>query len=391
MAGFLNSFSPIIAGSSGTTAIQFILPPGTDASLGSVTFKLQDSDGLVYSSGSAIGYSISVAPHAVQVNGSIILMIPDNIPVNPTGTAYQVSMVLSIPGVSPIFQNALVTVLPNTMVSTGAADTVIVRGNSAKLNLVLPTLPGYVTANFYKDNDIINASPPAVQGPVVTSDGYSYTIVLDTTQIPASLEPYGVIWLIGDDPITLHDQEQSAVYIISPTQVQAAKDLMLRINKARTSIGDRPTFEITEMFSYLRRGMDWFNSIGAATNFNMTNAKYGTREFWIKFSEVVALRAQYMFEGETSFDFQGQAISLSVDRSQFYDGLASTIESEAVEATRVFKQQMAKRGNSGGDGSANPTSLQHGAIGSVGISLSPVSNLRLGNPNSYFFGIRPFW
>lgn len=391
MAGFLNSFSPIVAGSSGTTAIQFILPPGTDASLGSITYKLQDPDGIVYASGNAIGYSVTAAPNAVQVNGTIVLAIPDSIPTNTVGTAYQVSMTLTLPGQNSVMQNALVTVLPNTMVATGASDTVIIQGNLSELELVLPNVEAYVTANFYRDNDIINPTPPTVTGPVATSDGYRYTISVNTSQIPPSLEPYGVIWLFGDSNVSISDQEQSAVYIVTPTQIQAAKDLMLRINKARTSIGDKPTFSVTEMFSYLRRGMDWFNSTGLATSFTMTNAKYGTREFWLKFSEVIALRAQYMFEGETAFDFQGQAISLNVDRAQYYEGLASSIENEAMEPTRQYKQQLGKRGNTGGDGSVNPNTLRHGAIGSVGISLTPVSNIRLGNPNSYFFGIRPFW
>jgi len=145
------------------------------------------------------------------------------------------------------------------------------------------------------------------------------------------------------------------------------------------------------MMSYLRRGADWFNAYSLVTTFSMTNAKNGIREYWIKFSEVIALRSQYMYEGETAFDFQGQAVSLNIDRSQYYEGLASVIENEVLEPTRMLKQQLAKRGNTDGDGSVDPNALRRGAIGSLGISLTPVSNLRLGNPNSYFFGIRPFW
>lgn len=391
MAGFLNSFSPIVAGSSGTTAIQFILPPGTDASLGSITYKLQDADGIVYASGNAIGYSVSTVTNAVQVNATIVLAVPDTTPTNTVGSSYQVSMTLALPNQNSVMQNALITILPNTMVATGASDTVIVQGNLSELELVLPIVYPYITANFYRDNDVINPNPPTVSGPVATSDGYRYTIAVNTAAIPPSLEPYSVIWLFGDSNVSISDQEQSAVYIVTPTQIQAAKDLMLRINKARTSIGDKPTFSVTEMFSYLRRGMDWFNSVGVATSFTMNNAKFGTREYWLKFSEIIALRSQYMFEGETAFDFQGQAISLNVDRAQYYEGLASAIENEAMEPTRQYKQQLGKRGNIDGDGSANPATLRHGAIGSVGISLTPVSNIRLGNPNSYFFGIRPFW
>ncbi len=391
MSGFLNSFSPIVAGNSGTTVVQFVLPSGTNAAGGSIQYELVDPNGIVYTSGTAIGYSVTTSPNSVQANATVVLSVPSNIPVNLLGTAYQVSMTLNIPGKSPVLQTALVTIQPNTMVYTGASDIVCIKGTTAKLQLVLPEDFPTVTANFYKDNDIINPTPPSVTGPVVTSDGYAYSINLVTQQIPASLEPYGVIWQYGASATDLEGQEQSSVYVITQSMIQAAKDLQLRINKARTSIGDKPTFDITEMFSYMRRGMDWFNSVGITTSFTMTNAKFGTREYWLKFSEVIALRSQYMFEGETAFDFQGQAISLNVDRSQYYEGLASAIESEAMEPTRQYKDQLGKRGNINGDGSADPNSLRKGAIGSLGISLTPVSNLRLGNPNAYFFGIRPFW
>lgn len=390
MAGFLNSFSPIVAGNSGTTLIQFQLPAGTSAASGVISYELKDADGVVYANGMAVGYNVVNTANAVLVNASIILTVPSNIPTNIVGTAYQVSMKLSIPSLPDNFQSALITILPNTMVETGAADIVSIHGTKALLELVLAENK-YVTADFYKDNTKINPTPPTVSPAVATSDGYAYQIELNTQPLQPSLEPYGVVWFYGNDATHLYDQEQSSVYVITQSQLQAAKDLQLRINKARTSIGDKPTFDITEMLSYLRRGMDWFNAFGIVTSFTMTNAKYGTREYWLKFSEIIALRAQYMFESETNFDFQGQAISLNVDRTGFYEGLASAIESEVQEAARQYKQQLGKRGNTNGDGSADPNSLRKGAIGSLGISLTPVSNLRLGNPNSYFFGIRPFW
>lgn len=391
MSGFLNSFNDTVAGDTATTTIQFVLPLNFDASLGNISFLLQDAEGLVYSYGVANNYSVSQSQNAVLVQAQVNLTIPSTIPTNNMGTAYQVSMLLEVPNEKPVYQNALIKVLPLTMKETGASDCVIIKGSRSSLDLTLPRQYNVVSANFYRDNDIINPTPPIIAPPVPTADGFVYSIKLNTQQIQATLNPYSVIWLYGDSPTELDEQTQSSIYVVTPSMMQAAKDLLLRVNKARTSIGDRPTYSIDEMMSYLRRGADWFNAYSLVTTFSMTNAKNGIREYWIKFSEVIALRSQYMYEGETAFDFQGQAVSLNIDRSQYYEGLASVIENEVLEPTRMLKQQLAKRGNTDGDGSVDPNALRRGAIGSLGISLTPVSNLRLGNPNSYFFGIRPFW
>jgi hypothetical protein len=76
-----------------------------------------------------------------------------------------------------------------------------------------------------------------------------------------------------------------------------------------------------------------------------------------------------------------------VDRSQYYESLAASLESAITESCRQLKQQMAKRGISSGDGSQNPNALAYGAIGTVGISLSPISNIRsFGVGNTWWGG-----
>jgi hypothetical protein len=120
----------------------------------------------------------------------------------------------------------------------------------------------------------------------------------------------------------------------------------------------------------------------------MTNATGPVRNYWINMSEIEALRSQYMAESEAAFDFQGQAISLSIDRTQYYEALASAIEIQIQEPMRTLKQNLGKRGALAGDGNVDPTQLRQGAIGTIGISLSPVSNLRPFNANYWLGGLR---
>lgn len=387
---FLNSFEPVQAGNSATTVAQFVLPVGTNASSGVITYELLDASGVVYSSGGATNYTTTNAVNGVVAQADVTVVVPSNIPVTLTGSAYQVKLNLAIVGYPVYTMYSLVQVLPNTYVEQGASDLVEIKGNTCNLQLVLPTSQPYVTANLYWYNDILNSAPPTVTGPTAVSDGYMWQITLDTsTEVtPASLVPYQFVWSYGASSSSPLSSEASSVYIVTASVLQAVKDLMAKINKAKTSLGERPTFSSTEALTYLRLGADKFNAFGMPTNFSFTKATGGVRAFWLAFSEIEALRAQYMFEGESAFDFQGQAISLNVDRTQYYDGLASSVENQITEPARQFKVQLAKRGNLDGEGDVNPNALRQGAIGSIGISLSPVSNIRPYNATLWANGLR---
>jgi len=85
------------------------------------------------------------------------------------------------------------------------------------------------------------------------------------------------------------------------------------------------------------------------------------------------LESAYLMEGEKAFQFQGANISLDVDRTSFLDSAAAKIQQRLDNEVKNAKQVMIMRGASSGDGSVDPQRLQKGAIGSVGISISPAS------------------
>jgi hypothetical protein len=149
-----------------------------------------------------------------------------------------------------------------------------------------------------------------------------------------------------------------------------------KINKARTTLYGHPDLLYPEstIMTWLRRGADAFNiAYGQFTSFTFTNALGGIREFWLLEAELAALQSQYLAEGEKAFNFQGAQISLDVDRTQFLDNAESKIQSRLDNELKLIKQNLIIKGNTSGDGSADPSKLQPGAIAAVGITITPAS------------------
>lgn len=385
---FLNTFESVVAGNSATTVAQFVLPVGTDASNGVVTFELLDADGAVYSSGTGTGYSFTAAANGVVAQATVVVPVPSNIPTNITGESYQVRITLTTPDfTTQLFANLIVN--PATLTYTGAEDVVELSGNTVQMNLVLPATFTTVTADFYYQNTKINPAPPTILGPTATADGYHYwlNLTLDPSVVPATLYPYHLLWQYSNAGSGVNI-ENAAVYCVTPSMMQAMKDLLAEINKARTSIGERPTFSVLDAFTHLRLGGDLWNAFGNPTTFTFTNAVGGVRAYWLAWSKISALRSQYLFEGESAFDYGGQSVTLNIDRTQYYEGMASAIESSITEPGRAFKGILAKRGNTSGDGNVDPNKLRFGAIGTVGVTLSPVANIRPWNVNTWLGGQR---
>jgi hypothetical protein len=106
----------------------------------------------------------------------------------------------------------------------------------------------------------------------------------------------------------------------------------------------------------------------------MVNATGGIREYWLRYAEVAMLQAHALAEGEKAFNFSGQAISLDVDKSQYYQTLADNLLQQINEDIRPFKQNLLKKGAVAGDG--NMAGVANGGLGAssrLGLSIHPAS------------------
>jgi hypothetical protein len=159
--------------------------------------------------------------------------------------------------------------------------------------------------------------------------------------------------------------------------LNAIEDCRMQVMKARSTLlgFDDAIFDTATIVSWLRRGRDYFNGAGGVfTLFDMTDATGPIRELWLRCSELSMLRAQSLAEGEKAFNFQGQAISLDVDKTQYYDKLADALESQLNNDIAPLKKALKLMGISSGTGNVNSASYT-GNRARVGISISPASHL----------------
>lgn len=389
MTAFTNSVTHVVAGNSATTLASFMVPDIFQlVSSGFITFDLIDADNAVYSSGNGINYTVTADNEANFITADCAITVPSNIPVTTVGTNYQIRYTLTLPDEEDqeFFIYTSLIVLPPTQVELGAIDKVEIAGGSCVLNLITQDAAvGPVTVDIYLSNMAVSGFTGLVAAaPINLADGYQYDVAVNTLGLTPALVPYTAIWNYTVNGVTLH--QSASLFAVTPSIMAAMSDILLTINKSRAHFGYQPVFNPTEVVSYLRLGADYFNGLFLPTMFTMTNATGPVRYFWLQCSAIVALRAQYLMEGESAFDFSGQSISLNVDRSQFYDSMAGAIDSQIQEPLRQLKANLSKRGLTSGDGNVNPLAIANNAIGTIGISNSPVSNLRTSNVNWLFGG-----
>lgn len=359
--------------------VAFMFPLDSSVSNGQIVWELIDQDGRIYSQGNAFGLTTSVLSHAVKVTASAVINVPSDVTPTLEGQAYQVRWTLRVNG-QTYYSYETLRVTSSYTVPVGPEDIIELSGDDFPAQLVFSKPFENVSFAVYYQNDKITGDIPANQS-ARTSDGWLYTGMLQGVVLPAHLEPYSIMWTgYNSNAPAARERQTGKVFIVNASIMSAVSDLRLMINKAHTTLFHEQDMIFSEavLLSFLVSGRDYFNGAGAGmlTAFTMLNAQGSIREFWIRSSAVAALRAQYLAEGEKAFNFSGKAISLDVDRSQFYQSLLDNLKSELDTELKPFKQNLIKKGINTGDGNMDPSlglGMRRGANGSVGITISPAT------------------
>lgn len=365
-----------IPGASLTNNIKLVVPASVKLTNPVLSYLILDDNGTVWASGQANILDTQPVSNSIVITATALVNIPSTIPPS-VNSKYTFQWTLQTAGTA-FATSEMFTVISPFEMDTGATDAVEIIGNpSTTLTLLLENEGSNIQCALYQNNTMV-ALQPFTGNAVELAQGFLYQVTIPIQAVPPSVAPYSIVWTYTDS-YGNSNNETSELYILTPSITNLMNDIKKVINKARQSVGDPVvTFSPSELASYVRQGADTFNGVGQTTNFNMTNAVGPIRQYWMGLSEVWALKSQTLEEGVRAFQFGGKAISLDVDRSGIYNEMAESIESSVMATLPGFKTLLSKRGLLGGDGNISPTAIAGGAIGSLGIALSPVSNLGWG-------------
>lgn len=388
---FQDLVGTIMAGESavGTGIFAFtneLMPTG-----GSVTWDLLAENGTVWASGNAFSYEVRSTGFSNTVYAKAVINVPTNVPPTLEGQKYQIRWTLDLSVPTPLGSSALpqqffafeqITVVGLNSIPLGTQPSVELQGSIADLSLVTEELYDTVTVSIYYQNrlvagplEVATPTTPVDSGPQRVATGWLYQVMVDTTNIAVTdLEPFTAIWRYSNSQYSSNVYSEHAdFWVINPSISQAINDLKATINKAQTTLYGRPDllYPPNAVLTYLRRGRDMFNGYkGYFTSFTMINAVGPIREYWLLCSSLLAIEAQLGGEIEKSFEFQGQAIELRVDRTAALEAWMGRIQQRLDNELPNVKTQLINKGNTGGDGSQDPSQLQPGAMGGVGLTLT---------------------
>lgn len=372
---FSDLIDTIEAGNAAIATAPFAFPTSVDPTGGFVIWELLDSEGNTYANGNAFEYLVQSTGISNSVIARAVVSVPSSVPPSLEGQKYVLRWTLSLDS-DRFYSFENITVVGLNTVPLGTQPSVELVGDTATVSIVIDKLYDNVTVELYNSNDLL---VPPVQIPLGSrvGNGYYFSGYIDTTNINPSVDPYTIVWKYWDsrDPRSAF-RESASFWVVTPTMMQAVDDVKAKVQKARAELygGGDLLFPISTIMMWLRRAKDAFNGgYGIFTSFTMTNARGPIREFWLLFAELMALESQYLAEGEKSFNFSGQSISLDVDRTQYFDNAAEKIRSRLQEEFKPFKTNLTIKGNLGGDGSVDPSVMARGANGGVGITISPAT------------------
>jgi hypothetical protein len=353
----------------------FMLPPGTDVTSGYVTWTLLDKQGTVYAVGNAYDFTPNITSSFVSVEAHAVVNVPSDITPSSNTDAYQLRWELNLNGTVNQYAFETIRIADTFTTPHGAQDTVEMAGDLAYLDIVLDRAWDNVSTDIYFSvgNALIAKDVPIAKNTRVSS-GWYYQAAFDTNQVRASLDPYIISWKYGNAVGPTY-RDTGQMFVVNASILRAVKLVESMVAKARTTLlgFQDELFSVPVIVSMLARGRDSFNAAGGYySTFNMTNADGQIRELWIKYTEVLLLQAQYLLEGEKAYNFSGQAITLDVDRTAYYQSLANDLKTAADNDAKVVKQNLLIKGLTGGDGSLNGAG-RPGSTGPIGISLSPAT------------------
>lgn len=212
----------------------------------------------------------------------------------------------------------------------------VLSGDPLRLTFRSTVVPYKTTLRFavrgMADNPAITAIydttlPPANQGDIkIAKDGDSVVLYYD---VPAGMTgcntAYMALWSIQETQFSLPRTEFQIIMAVSPNILPMMTHLRMLIDKFQKRLGRLQAYEDSDLIEYLAEGLRMVNLSYPTTYFNMNATPDDMQSLVLLAAGWWALKAQALLEADLGFNFSGQSVTLSVDRSGAIDAAASSM------------------------------------------------------------------
>lgn len=294
-----------------------------------VVYEIRDPDGAFVLGGAATQDTADLARWFATVT------LPDDLPARPASDKYALGWLMvtdkSTQQKTEFF--SVETVNDNLFTVT---DVLALKGGLIRDSVRLPAQPPFSS----EDLSVVYLGPTGTKlytlpqsslGKISSSGLYDvFGYALSTAELPASAfgssEPLIANWSIGAG-FSLSN-EIHFVYIVTPAVMSLANDLRRAIDKARNE-DINPNLQMTDLdlVHYLKMGLQRVNSAPPSnSSYTLDTISARLRYALVQAAIYEALQAQYIAEGVSSFDFGGQSVTLTVDRTQYLESAMGRVQ-----------------------------------------------------------------
>lgn len=251
--------------------------------------------------------------------------------------------------------------------SARASDIVTIHGATT----VQFSIPIVVDPSWTADWQVWYNNDSCIRNPVPNLMSLIKHINLDSTtfEIPISDIPYAsltayLLMMTFNIPGSQPRSFSYKIYSVTPQIMLGVSHLEDFLNKSRVEqVIPELRWTTGDLLVYLERGLYLFNQVGYPTGFNGTNMRGILFNAWLTCSTLYAISAQLLAEGSLAFNFNGQGISLDVDRTPQLDAALGRIESQIQQDVVPLKKVLNTQGITQGDGSVGDTKLNNPLAG----------------------------
>jgi hypothetical protein len=166
--------------------------------------------------------------------------------------------------------------------------------------------------------------------------------------------------------------EHHFLYVVSPKILAYVRALKRMIDKAAIQHPNPALrYNNVDLVAHLNDGLQFINSQPPSmTSYTLADVPDNLYSYLLDAAAVEALSARYLAEAEAAFSFNGQPVTLEVDRTGFIDTARQFYQSR-LENLPVIKKVIIMSGGGGG-------------VGSVGLNGQGYLGLSRG-PNTYIY------